>query len=66
MLAVERAFPTADRFELFTGADAVEPLALYGRLGYRAFRYEQFESWSMVWLAKERDSATAADRAPLD
>ena len=66
MVALEHAFAAAGRFELFTGADAVEPLALYARLGYRPFRYEQFESWSMVWLAKERDGATVTGRAPVD
>lgn len=66
MAALEGAFPATDRFELFTGADAVEPLALYARLGYRIFRREQFESWSMVWLGKERDGATATGSAPVD
>jgi len=66
MAALEDAFPSADRFELFTGADAVEPLALYARLGYRIFRREQFESWSMVWLGKERDGATATSSARVD
>lgn len=66
MLALQEAFPAATRFELFTGADAVEPLALYACLGYRIFSREQFESWSMVWLAKERDGATASGSAPLD
>lgn len=65
MLALEGSYPEASRFELYTGAEAVEPLALYARLGYRIFRREEYEAWSMVWLAKDRSRATAADDAPL-
>jgi ribosomal protein S18 acetylase RimI-like enzyme len=65
MLAVEEHFATAKRFELYTGAEAVEPLALYDRLGYRIFRTEEHGAWRAVWLAKDRPDATVPDGAPL-
>jgi predicted N-acetyltransferase YhbS len=54
MLAAEADRPTATRFELFTGAEAAGPIALYERLGYHIFSRETHGQWSMVWLAKER------------
>lgn len=65
MLALEESFPAASRFELYTGADASEPLSLYARLGYRIFRTEVHDAWQAVWLAKDRPHATAAADAPL-
>jgi ribosomal protein S18 acetylase RimI-like enzyme len=65
MLALEEAFPATRRFVLFTGAEAREPLGLYAKLGYRIFRTQRFETWDMVWLAKERPGATPATDAPL-
>jgi ribosomal protein S18 acetylase RimI-like enzyme len=65
MLAVEEDRPTAIRFELFTGADAVGPIALYESLGYRVFSREQFERWAMVWLAKDRSAPTVGTDTPL-
>ena len=52
---VELRYPQARRFELFTGAEAEGPLALYGSLGYLPFRRQAGESVDIVWLAKERD-----------
>jgi ribosomal protein S18 acetylase RimI-like enzyme len=40
MAAVEKMFPTARRFELFTGHKSVRNLHLYGKLGYREFGRE--------------------------
>lgn len=54
MSALEEAYPDAARFELFTGADAAEPLALYAKLGYREFRREDVGHVMLVWLAKDR------------
>lgn len=54
LLALESDHPGATRFELFTGGEATGPLALYDRLGYRVFSREQYEHYSMVWLAKDR------------
>jgi len=65
MLAVESDRPMTTRFELYTGAGAAGPIALYERLGYRIFLREQFERWEMVWLAKDRPVPTAAEDAPL-
>jgi len=63
MLALEKAFPQARRFELFTGSEASEPLALYAKLGYRIYERESFEHWEMVRL--EKDAATATPGARL-
>ena len=65
MLAIEQDRPTVARFELFTGAEAVGPIALYESLGYRIFSREQSDRWTMVWLAKERSVPTVCESAPL-
>lgn len=54
VLALEEAFPDATRFELFTGEQAREPLDLYAKLGYEAFRVDAQSGVRLVWLAKER------------
>lgn len=56
MRFLEAAFPSASRFELFTGADAHAPLALYERLGYIRTRTQRLSSVELVWLAKEVQS----------
>ena len=38
MAAIEQAFPTARRYELFTGYRSTKNLSLYHKLGYREFR----------------------------
>ncbi len=53
MNALEASFGHATRFELFTGADAHAPLALYERLGYRRYRTESQGPVMLVWLEKE-------------
>jgi ribosomal protein S18 acetylase RimI-like enzyme len=65
MLTLEESYPEAERFVLFTGADAAEPLALYDRLGYRIFRTQSFGDFGMVWLEKVRPGASAPHGAPL-
>jgi hypothetical protein len=57
MRAAETLYPRATRFVLFTGASAAGPLALYSKLGYKAFRTQKAGSVDIVWLAKERQSA---------
>jgi ribosomal protein S18 acetylase RimI-like enzyme len=59
MVALEHAATAARRFELFTGEDAVEPLALYSKLGYETFRVEEHNGVRLVWLAKDRPDAGA-------
>lgn len=54
MRGLEAHYPDAGRFELFTGAEAAEPIALYRGLGYRLFRDEEHGSVRLVWLMKER------------
>jgi GNAT superfamily N-acetyltransferase len=53
MRRIEAEFPSAGRFELFTGHKSVRNLRLYERLGYRAFRNEPVhEALTMVFLEK--------------
>lgn len=65
MLALEAHHPEAARFELYTGSEAADALALYGRLGYHVFRADPFENWTRVWLFKLAGDATAPADAPL-
>lgn len=50
--ALERSFPDAERFELFTGAEAFEPLALYEKLGYSVYETRTEGAVALVWLEK--------------
>jgi ribosomal protein S18 acetylase RimI-like enzyme len=50
---IERDFPAANRFELFTGHKSINNLRLYQRLGYRIFRHETVnDKLTMVFLEK--------------
>lgn len=51
MDTLEAHFPDATSFELFTGAEAHAPLALYRRRGYRETRRER-GAVELVWLTK--------------
>jgi ribosomal protein S18 acetylase RimI-like enzyme len=54
-LALEAEFPTARRFELFTGHRSHETLRLYASLGYRETRREEAgENLTLVWMEKSR------------
>ena len=55
MVALEDAYPGAERFELFTGHNAWAPLALYARLGYSESRRQALPNgYELVWLEKRR------------
>jgi ribosomal protein S18 acetylase RimI-like enzyme len=54
MRCLEDSYPDVARFELFTGADAAAPLALYTRRGYAEFEREGVGRVVLVWLAKDR------------
>jgi GNAT superfamily N-acetyltransferase len=56
---LEASFPDARRFELFTGAQALEPLELYAKRGYREYRREHHPAVELVWLEKPGPSAIA-------
>lgn len=61
MEALEASFPAAGRFELFTGRDAVGPLALYRGLGYTDMgEAEWAEATHLVWLEKCRSNTTGS------
>jgi GNAT superfamily N-acetyltransferase len=49
---LESDYAEATRFELFTGAQAAEPLALYRKRGYRIDRTDTVEGVALVWLSK--------------
>lgn len=50
---IEALFPTAHRFELFTGTKSQSNIRLYERLGYRAFRQERVnEKVTLVFMEK--------------
>lgn len=52
MRALEAAHPDAGTFDLFTGAEAVGPIALYEGLGYQTYATEQMGPWTLVRMAK--------------
>ena len=54
MVALEDAYPQADRFELFTGAEAAGPIALYRSLGYTEFEPAVKHDFPLVYLEKCR------------
>ncbi len=55
MLALEKKFPDAGRFELFTGHRSEKNLALYATLGYREFmRKPQSDKVTLICLEKIR------------
>jgi len=52
---VEAAFPSAERFELFTGTKSTNNIRLYQRLGYRNYREEDLSpNVSLVFMEKRR------------
>jgi len=61
MDALECSFPEAERFVLFTGADAAEPLALYQGRGYALTRAETAGLVELVWLEKPGPAAGHGD-----
>jgi ribosomal protein S18 acetylase RimI-like enzyme len=53
MMAIEMAFPTASRFELFTGSRSENNIHLYERLGYQMYRTERLSPQvELVFLEK--------------
>ncbi|MDY0186578.1 MAG: GNAT family N-acetyltransferase [Syntrophus sp. (in: bacteria)] len=55
MKSLEKAFPEADRFELFTGNKSMNNIRLYERLGYEAYREEDLSlDVRLVFMEKRR------------
>lgn len=52
MELLEASYPDAERFRLFTGADATAPLELYRKLGYRTTLTDATGPVELVWLEK--------------
>jgi ribosomal protein S18 acetylase RimI-like enzyme len=53
MNEIEKRFPKAERFELFTGHRSEGNLRLYTRLGYRSFKQERItDDLELVYLQK--------------
>jgi ribosomal protein S18 acetylase RimI-like enzyme len=55
---LEDSYAHAERFVLFTGEDATEPLALYGKLGYQVTRRDAIGPVALVWLEKRNPRST--------
>jgi ribosomal protein S18 acetylase RimI-like enzyme len=54
---IEKAFPDALRFELFTGLESGKNLSFYQKLGYHIFRYEKLnDAVEFAYLEKSRKS----------
>ena len=58
MRALEDAYPDAQRFELFTGAMAEGPIALYESLGYKLIEPREDMGFPLVWYEKCREDAS--------
>lgn len=55
---IETLFPTARRFELFTGHKSESNIRLYERLGYRAYRQEPVnQKVSLVFMEKTKQGS---------
>ncbi len=70
MELLEAVLSRGERFELFTGAEADIPLALYGKRGYREYRRRAASGVLLVWLEKPGRprydvTATSHARAPF-
>jgi len=60
---IETCFPTANRFELFTGHKSEGNIRLYERAGYRVVRQERInEKVSFVFMLKTVAAAEKTDR----
>lgn len=60
MNKIEAKFPTADRYELFTGHRSEGNLRLYRQLGYAEFRTEEMSSGpTMIYLEKSGESGAS-------
>jgi len=54
---IEKRFPKAERFELFTGHKSEQNLRLYAKLGYRPFKREKIsDRLELVYLEKIPDA----------
>jgi GNAT superfamily N-acetyltransferase len=54
MREIEKRFPLADRYELFTGDKSKKNIRLYRKLGYREFRREPVSPrLALVYMEKE-------------
>ncbi len=54
MAAIEAAFPTAPRFELFTGSLSIRNIRLYEKLGYRIFMRKQLSPQVELFFLEKR------------
>jgi len=61
LVAIEAAFASCRRFELYTGSRSDGNLRLYARLGYAAYRTEPFNAaLTFVYMAKRGPGAADA------
>ena len=53
MKAIEKEFPTANQFELFTGHRSIKNLSFYKKLGYQEFQQQKIhDRLTLVYLKK--------------
>ena len=57
MQAIEARFPSARRYELFTGEKSAGNIRLYERLGYRIFRRERLSAKVMLVFMEKKAPA---------
>ena len=61
MARIERTFPRAERFELFTGTRSANNIRLYKRLGYREYREENLSPQVRIVFMEKRNKLPAGD-----
>ena len=65
MHAIEAEFPSAERFELFTGARSAGNIRLYESLGYSAFRHHEVsDQVTLVYMEWRSCAATPREIQP--
>lgn len=62
MKRIEKTFPRAERFELFTGVKSIDNIRLYRRLGYEDYREEDPSSAvRLIFMEKDNDNRQKVD-----
>ena len=54
MERIEKAFSSAERFELFTGTKSIDNIRLYQRLGYQEYREEDLSPEVRIVFMEKR------------
>lgn len=65
MCAIEEHFDHTGTYRLFTGADAADTQAFYGRRGYRLEGRHDTGAYGLVWMTKPGPSGFPSDSKPV-